>query len=279
METPYLAAVVKGTRFNVSVNGRGANVNVMQGRVEVSDFKTGQIALVLPGQTANVLSTGASGLKLSGSGTFNPIAQGTPRTTPVRPVPVPRDGFQGPAPKTVREAAIQQRLAATGAPQGANQQVIQRGPNNSLRITAPLGEVKVNINKASGGLANASLPAVDQRGNSREKTIWNANSTGESSGASTPTLLTSNRGNGNSASSGSGSSASSAGSGAVSTSSGSGTSVSTETVSSAVNSTVASTTSTTVNSVNKGNGNADSDVSGKTNALTKGNGLKLGLTK
>ncbi len=50
VETPYLAAVVKGTQFRVTVSASGATVDVTRGQVEVSDFKSGQIAMVMPGQ-------------------------------------------------------------------------------------------------------------------------------------------------------------------------------------------------------------------------------------
>ena len=65
VETPYLAAVVKGTQFRVSVTDRGASVEVIEGRVEVADFKTGQFALVLPGQAAKVAAAGRGGLSLA----------------------------------------------------------------------------------------------------------------------------------------------------------------------------------------------------------------------
>lgn len=83
VETPYLAAVVKGTQFEVSVERGRASVDVMRGRVEVSDFKTGQHAAVLPGQTANVSPATSSGLSLSGAGTLNPVEPGTPRAAKV----------------------------------------------------------------------------------------------------------------------------------------------------------------------------------------------------
>ena len=44
VETPYLAAVVKGTQFRVTVNAASTSVEVNRGQVEVSDFKSGQIA-------------------------------------------------------------------------------------------------------------------------------------------------------------------------------------------------------------------------------------------
>jgi len=65
VETPYLAAVVKGTGFSVTVGAASTSVNVDHGQVEVVDFKSGQIAQVMPGQTATSFEHGKSGLKLS----------------------------------------------------------------------------------------------------------------------------------------------------------------------------------------------------------------------
>lgn len=102
VETPYLAAVVKGTEFRVTVAAAASYVDVLAGKVEVSDFKSGQFALLSPGQTATA-SQGAGGLSLSGSGSFAPIQQGTPRRPPAqllpaadqRPAPEPRANPQG----------------------------------------------------------------------------------------------------------------------------------------------------------------------------------------
>src|SRR3954464_14039258 len=58
VETPYLAAVVKGTQFRVTVGARSTSVDVVRGQVEVADFRTGQIAQVMPGQHATALSHG-----------------------------------------------------------------------------------------------------------------------------------------------------------------------------------------------------------------------------
>ena len=76
VETPYLAAVVKGTQFEVSVNEQGSEVRVLEGQVEVSDFRSGEFALVIPGQRALVRSRGKPGLNLDGEGLFNPIQKG-----------------------------------------------------------------------------------------------------------------------------------------------------------------------------------------------------------
>jgi FecR protein len=82
--TPYLAAVVKGTQFRVSADRGGSNVEVLEGQVDVSGFKSGEQILLLPGQTAKVAASGSGALNTSGSGLFNPVRVGPPRTSPVR---------------------------------------------------------------------------------------------------------------------------------------------------------------------------------------------------
>src|SRR5947209_5928604 len=68
VETPYLAAVVKGTQFSVTIDGASTRVEVSRGQVEVADFKSGQIAQVLPGQSATHSLNGKPSLSLSGPG-------------------------------------------------------------------------------------------------------------------------------------------------------------------------------------------------------------------
>ena len=124
VETPYLVAVVKGTQFQVTVDRRGSRVDVTSGAVEVSDLKSGQNALVMPGQIAKVLSQGPGGLSLSGAGNLDPIKQGTPRAPRFSPAPavLPRDTNRASQPVTIKAA---------------------------------LGDVKLDFNKVTKGLARS----------------------------------------------------------------------------------------------------------------------------
>jgi hypothetical protein len=79
VETPHLSAVVKGTRFHVTMSGNETRVGVFRGQVEVTDFMSGQHALVNAGQNATVSMQGSAGLSLSGTGTLSPVQQGSPR--------------------------------------------------------------------------------------------------------------------------------------------------------------------------------------------------------
>ena len=162
VETPYLAAVVKGTQFRVTVNASGATVDVVRGQVEVSDHKSGQIAMVMPGQHATAFAHGNAGLSLGGSGTLQPIQHGQPRASSVDRVPVPRNGLS--APDRLRSASVQQhhRHAVSGPRHGV------------VRISSSLGEVKLNVHRATHGLARnaGAVPGTRSAANRDSSTVW-----------------------------------------------------------------------------------------------------------
>ncbi|WP_316179849.1 FecR family protein [Bradyrhizobium sp. SZCCHNRI1009] len=206
VETPYLAAVVKGTQFSVTISGRSTKVEVSRGQVQVSDFKTGQIAQVMPGQAATAFATGRSGLSLSGAGTFSPIEQGRPRASAIDRVPVPRDGLQ--APREAKGSVIH-ALNASGPPARpgttvAAQQHSAAGFGSAkpgvVRISSSIGEVNLNIQKATRGLAHgAHAPAAgggrntawnDARGNSGNSTSNSATANGSSGDSSIAAAVT-----------------------------------------------------------------------------------------
>lgn len=86
VETPYLAAVVKGTQFRVDVEEQASRVEVIEGKVEVKDLRSGEFVLVLPKQMAASKATGQAGLHLSGAGALNPVRRGEPRKPMVSPI-------------------------------------------------------------------------------------------------------------------------------------------------------------------------------------------------
>ncbi len=66
VDTPYLAAVIKGTIFTVAVDQSGAAVHVVRGVVQVSNALGQQATLVYPGQTAEVLGRGQGDVRVLG---------------------------------------------------------------------------------------------------------------------------------------------------------------------------------------------------------------------
>lgn len=57
VDTPYLAATVKGTTFEVTSSPSESAVHVVDGRVQVSDLRGGRSAVVGAGETARVDAT------------------------------------------------------------------------------------------------------------------------------------------------------------------------------------------------------------------------------
>ena len=166
VETPFLAAVVKGTQFRVTVRSGSAKVDVRRGQVQVSDFRSGQFVLVQPGQAASVAGNGAAGLRLSGTGQFSPIQQGAPRTSSIRPISVPRGGLPAPA-----GAGREERRAGVGERPGKAISV----SGGTVRIGTTLGEAKVDIHAVTGGLARNAGEGSASAGRG-QATFW---STGE----------------------------------------------------------------------------------------------------
>ena len=170
VETPFLAAVVKGTQFRVTVTSGSARVDVRRGQVQVSDFRSGEFVLVRPGQAASAAASGAAGLRLSGSGQFNPTQHGAPRPPSIRPISVPRDGLPPPT-GAVRE----ERRAGSGERSGRTVSV----GGGTVRIGSALGEINVDAKAVTRGLARNSGGQGAVAGRERG-TIW---STGELSPA------------------------------------------------------------------------------------------------
>jgi hypothetical protein len=177
VETPYLAAVVKGTQFSVTINAASTSVDVRRGQVEVSDFKSGQIAQVMPGQVATAFAHGKPGLSLSGSGTFNPIEQGKPRASSVERVPVPKSGLS--APHNAANGKFIHALGQVGAvkmgaatlkPQKASDDT--PGRRKGMRISAALGEVRLNFQKVTHGLAHGAVAPGSAKNSSGKDTVW-----------------------------------------------------------------------------------------------------------
>ncbi|MBR1174369.1 FecR domain-containing protein [Bradyrhizobium sp. KB893862 SZCCT0404] len=169
VETPYLAAVVKGTQFSVTVGAGNTKVGVIRGQVEVSDFKTGQVAQIMPGQSATAFEHGKPGLSLGGTGTFNPIEHGKPRASTIERIPVPKSGLSAP-----RNAANGHAIHALGPIDkgnklaGALKQAPPTGGAHApkagvVRISSSLGEVKLNVHKVTHGLAHGGVAAVRVR--------------------------------------------------------------------------------------------------------------------
>lgn len=194
VETPYLAAVVKGTQFRVSVNATSTSVNVLKGQVQVADFKSGQIAQVMSGQHATAFAQGNSGISLGGSGTFSPIERGQPRVPSIDRVPVPKSGLTAPRQAAGGSAVrpIGRTIFAAGVRPGSASLQPQRNAagarHSPTRISSSLGEVRLNIHRVTNGIARGTAQTHGATRNVASRdTIWgprNAAATAIANGSS-----------------------------------------------------------------------------------------------
>jgi len=74
VDTPYLAVVVKGTEFGVSVSGEGASVSVSQGVVSVSRAEGGPAASVSAGQKASTSAEPGAAVSVTGESSSSSLA-------------------------------------------------------------------------------------------------------------------------------------------------------------------------------------------------------------
>ncbi len=84
VKTPYLAAVVKGTTFSVSVGPDGASVQVIEGAVEVTTPDGGARDLIKPGMVAAISAGDLGKLRVDGE-TTRVFVSPTAATEPSRP--------------------------------------------------------------------------------------------------------------------------------------------------------------------------------------------------
>jgi hypothetical protein len=286
VETPYLAAVVKGTQFRVSVNEADTRIDVIRGQVEVADFRSGQIAQVLPGQAATAFAHGKPGLSLSGTGSFSPIEQGRPRASSIERVMVPKTGLAAPhhAANGQLIRALGDGASATarsGSHASGQPQRIASSPGHGVtRISASLGEVRLNFHKVTHGLAHGDISTPGSARSIADKdTVWASHETGattsaaasgtsgSSSGSNSGNSSGGNSGSSNSGSSGSSNSGSSSGNASIATAVNVATGVAAGAIS-GVTGTLAGVTG------NNGNGNGNANGNGN-----NGNGHAYGHYK
>ena len=132
VDTPYLAAVVKGTTFSVTVTPAGASVQVTEGLVQVQSLDGLASRFVSPGEIG-MISSAAPG-QLSVLGAPDAPAGGATVIGAPAPAAAASDAGQDVVAPTVSEIA-------------------------EVRIASPIGEGNVNLAAQTGGIVsgNSSL--------------------------------------------------------------------------------------------------------------------------
>jgi hypothetical protein len=190
VETPFFAAVVKGTRFTVTVGGKRAEVNVERGVVGVSDFASGDKVDLRAGQRASSAPSRQVGLTVGGR--TKPTVQPGRKRAPV---------FQTPAVENVptRNSGGLGGLFGNNGNSNGNGNGSSNGNGNGNGNSN--GNGNGNGNGNSNGNGNGSS---NGNGNGSSNGNGNGSSNGNGNGSSNGNGNGSSNGNGNGSSNGNG---------------------------------------------------------------------------
>ncbi len=182
VQTPYLAAVVKGTTFSVNVTNEGASVQVTEGAVQVSTLDGNATQLVTPGMIGMVSERQQQQLVVDTGGS---------RRT------------EGPAQSSAAGVAAPEASPNAGdLIAGSNGGASENAPSPvavEARIAA-VAEAPVSLAQASGGLISGELtasiiPVSNARASEQAQTVL-ASLTNPGAGSSViPAALAGNNGN------------------------------------------------------------------------------------
>jgi len=187
VQTPYLAAVVKGTRFEVSTRGQSSDVGVTRGSVEVRDTVHKQMTQIGAGQSAS--SGSSSNLSVAGRGTLPQVVafEGNPNAISVKPSQeiVAAAQEQGAAKAAdAKDNAGQVRKAATSAGTGGNasQKSSSGNSGNSGSASAASNSGNSGGNGNAGGSGNSGSNSSSNASSASSNGNGNSGSNGKGKG-------------------------------------------------------------------------------------------------
>jgi hypothetical protein len=209
VQTPYLAAVVKGTTFSVTVDDSGASVQVVEGAVEVATKDGGARELLHPGAIASVGASDLGALTIQGT-TTRTIRSNSPVGAPVGKASVVASAA------SITEVSDTAAVSSIAAPASAKTSVasVEEASTDLSALSSGLvsgqNGTQIALASTTSTGADAAVAAATEKSTSAA-----SGSNGKSSG--------SNSGKGsNSGSNGSGNSGSGSGKGSGSSGSGNG---------------------------------------------------------
>jgi hypothetical protein len=159
IKTPYLAAIIRGTTFTVSVDDRNAALHVATGAVEVHSILSGETALVRPGETATIDSRTGGRMKLVGANGRKPVKKtnktGAAGKTGKAASAVQKTGSTaaGGAIGATRVGFAQTDNSGTGGETSALKGAMKPAPARHV-IRRAIGAGRINLFKLTKGLVN-----------------------------------------------------------------------------------------------------------------------------
>jgi hypothetical protein len=197
VQTPYLIAAVKGTRFTVSIDASGGAVHVTEGLVEVANAGGADKVLVRPGSTASVASQRGSRVQIGttpqkSDGVKGKQSQGPRIDRDLGAASVDIEHSSKGLFKAARDPAATQsasRTASDGAGDNGNAFGKDAGLGNSLGnglgLSLGNGNGNGNVNSNAGGNGNGNGSGGGQgngNGNGNAGNSGNAGGNGKGQG-------------------------------------------------------------------------------------------------
>ena len=253
VQTRYLAAVVKGTRFSVRVDDDGAQVDVARGQVQVRDVSRKLMVDVTPGQSASV--SRSTQLSVNGPGALPPVVTydgaALAEEVVVTGVQTPASGNGAPS----AAASASANANASGASAGGKSGSANAGGTSS---NANAGENASNSN-AGGNAAGSNAGGNSNGAGNSENSNAGGNAQNSNAGGNGKGNTSNGNGQGNSGANNAG--GNSANSNAGGNSNGAGNSGNTNAGGNASNSNAGGNSSSS-NAGGNGNGNSSSSNAG-----------------
>lgn len=190
VETPFLAAVVKGTRFSVDVGQRSTNLSVERGVVEVTDERRGLQTDVRSNQSVTVQRNAKTAMRVTGPGKRASIKNVKPSVPKVEPEPVK---------KSILETVLgfSKNKRSTGSTNKSSKKSNGNGNSGSNNESGNSGNDNSSSNNSGGngnGNSGSSNSSSSNSGSSSSSSNGGGNGNGGSNGGGNGN---GNNGNGN----------------------------------------------------------------------------------
>jgi FecR protein len=161
VKTPYLAAVVKGTTFNVTVTANGATVQVTEGRVEVATLDGGAADMIVPGRIGRVDANDLKLLKVLGNDATSVRSESTAVIAPANEKSATgADASDGE--KDDNKSLSDSRSNSDDADSEADTGHSNSKSEFSGKIASPIASDPISLALVTGGLISGSQGALNR---------------------------------------------------------------------------------------------------------------------
>ncbi|EJZ21222.1 hypothetical protein NE852_08745 [Rhizobium sp. Pop5] len=181
VQTPYLAAVVKGTIFHVTVGKTKASVSVDRGLVQVTSFASGQLSNVGPHQSASVDSK--AGMTVKGEVSKPEITSVSPSVARVPAVGATQLAGAVEASEAKNKSSATSKDTSSSAKDDGNSGK-GKGSDSSSRSNDSADSSGGHGNGGGGGNGNSGGSGNSGNGNSGGNGNGNSGGTGNGNGGS-----------------------------------------------------------------------------------------------